>query len=274
MIVGGPNNRKDFHLEEGEELFIQLQGKVDLDILERGKIRRIPIEEGEVFLLPARVPHSPQRYAESIGLVFERRRRPGEMDGLIWYQPNQPGQVLYEEYFHCTDLGTQLKPIIERFFASEEHRTNIPRSSTLVPPVAIDSSIAIDDVRHPRKLSSLISLVPGKMHTLWDSEFTFKSFRGPGIHRISAEDIKDSFLWYRGVNDFSSSSTTVGSFKFQIGQLVQSGELSPESVHIISTSTLTTPNTFADVCREDFIEINIPANGLLIFVCCHAAAPS
>ncbi len=86
MIVGGPNNRKDFHLEEGEELFIQLQGKVDLDILERGKIRRIPIEEGEVFLLPARVPHSPQRYAESIGLVFERRRRPGEMDGLIWYE--------------------------------------------------------------------------------------------------------------------------------------------------------------------------------------------
>ena len=86
MIVGGPNNRKDFHLEEGEELFIQLQGKMDLDILERGKVRRIPIEEGEVFLLPPRVPHSPQRYTESIGLVFERRRHPGEMDGLIWYE--------------------------------------------------------------------------------------------------------------------------------------------------------------------------------------------
>jgi len=84
MVVGGPNNRKDFHIEEGEELFIQLRGKMDLDVLEKGLIRRIPIEEGEAFLLPARIPHSPQRYADTVGLVFERRRRPGEMDGLIW----------------------------------------------------------------------------------------------------------------------------------------------------------------------------------------------
>lgn len=36
----------------------------------------------QIFLLPAGVPHSPQRFADTVGLVIERRRLETELDGL------------------------------------------------------------------------------------------------------------------------------------------------------------------------------------------------
>ena len=125
MVVGGPNQRKDFHVEKGEELFYMLIGDMDLDIMEDGELKRIPIKEGEFFLLPSCVPHSPQRYENTIGIVFERERFAGEMDCLRWYVPDGTvgrkcgDEVLYEEMFHCTDLGTQIKAVIERFNESK-----------------------------------------------------------------------------------------------------------------------------------------------------------
>ena len=125
MVVGGPNQRKDFHVERGEELFYMLVGDMDLDIMENGELKRIPIKEGDFFLLPSCVPHSPQRYANTIGIVFERERFPDEMDCLRWYVPEESStssggdEVLYEEMFHCTDLGTQIKAVIERFNESK-----------------------------------------------------------------------------------------------------------------------------------------------------------
>lgn len=124
MVVGGPNQRKDFHIEKGEELFYMLIGDMDLDIMDDGTPKRIHIKEGDFFLLPSCVPHSPQRYANTIGIVFERERFPDELDCLRWYVPddkigkNGIDEVLYEEMFHCTDLGTQIKAVIERFNAS------------------------------------------------------------------------------------------------------------------------------------------------------------
>ena len=41
----------------------------------------IPIRQGEILLLPPRVPHSPQRFADTVGLVVERKRLPEELDG-------------------------------------------------------------------------------------------------------------------------------------------------------------------------------------------------
>jgi 3-hydroxyanthranilate 3,4-dioxygenase len=76
MVVGGPNTRADFHVDPAEEFFHQLEGDMVLRVAEGGRIRDLPIRAGEILLLPARVPHSPQRPAGSVGLVVERRRRP------------------------------------------------------------------------------------------------------------------------------------------------------------------------------------------------------
>ena len=122
MVVGGPNARKDYHYEEGEELFYQLEGDIVLKIIEDGKPVDIPIKQGEMFLLPPRVPHSPQRPANSIGLVIERYRKEGEKDGFQWYCENC-NSLLYEEYFELTDIVNQLPSIMDNFYSSEDHRT-------------------------------------------------------------------------------------------------------------------------------------------------------
>ncbi|XP_060042925.1 3-hydroxyanthranilate 3,4-dioxygenase isoform X4 [Erinaceus europaeus] len=114
MFVGGPNTRKDYHIEEGEEVFYQLQGDMILRVLERGRHRDVVIRQGEVFLLPAGIPHSPQRFANTVGLVIERRRLPSELDGLRFYVENTT-DVLFEKWFYCEDLGTQLAPIIQEW---------------------------------------------------------------------------------------------------------------------------------------------------------------
>ncbi|KAI6071776.1 3-hydroxyanthranilate 3,4-dioxygenase [Aix galericulata] len=112
MFVGGPNERKDYHIEEGEELFYQVKGDMCLKIIENGKQKDIFIREGEMFLLPARIPHSPQRYRDTVGLVIERERLKTEIDGLRYYV-GESTNVLFEKWFHCEDLGTQLTPIIQ-----------------------------------------------------------------------------------------------------------------------------------------------------------------
>jgi len=118
MVVGGPNQRNDFHYDEGAELFYQLEGEMRLDIMRAGQREEIPLRAGEMFLLPPRVPHSPQRMAGSIGLVVERQRRPHELDGLLWFCP-QCQHLLFEEYFHLENIETQFPPVFERFNASD-----------------------------------------------------------------------------------------------------------------------------------------------------------
>jgi 3-hydroxyanthranilate 3,4-dioxygenase len=122
MVVGGPNRRKDYHVEEGEEFFYQVEGDITLRIIEDGAPRDIPIREGEIFLLPPRVPHSPQRPADTVGMVIERVRKPGELDHLVWYC-DRCGETLHDAAFELQDLGSQLKPIIEGFYADEQLRT-------------------------------------------------------------------------------------------------------------------------------------------------------
>ncbi len=122
MVVGGPNQRKDFHVEDGEEFFFQLEGDITLRIIENDQIREIPIREGEMFLLPPGIPHSPQRPANTVGLVIERRRVEGEEDHLRWFC-EECGAVVYDANFQLVDLGKQLKPIIEKFYADESLRT-------------------------------------------------------------------------------------------------------------------------------------------------------
>jgi len=122
MVVGGPNQRKDFHIEEGEEFFYQIEGDITVRIIEDGKPRDVEIKEGDIFLLPPRVPHSPQRPANSVGMVIERVRKPGELDHLRWYCEGC-GEVLHDAEFQLEDLGKQLKPIIEDYYADDSLRT-------------------------------------------------------------------------------------------------------------------------------------------------------
>jgi len=122
MVVGGPNARKDYHWNETEELFYQLQGDITVKIQEDGKAVEIPIKEGEMFLLPGKVPHSPIRPAGTVGLVIEKKREPQHKDGLMWFS-DTANEKLYEEYFHLTNIEKDFLPVMKRFYASEELRT-------------------------------------------------------------------------------------------------------------------------------------------------------
>jgi len=96
MVVGGPNARKDFHYNESEEFFYQIEGDISVRIVEDEKIIEIPIKEGEIFLLPGKVPHSPQRPENTVGLVIEKVRNGNEKDGFLWFC-EQCHSKLYEE---------------------------------------------------------------------------------------------------------------------------------------------------------------------------------
>jgi 3-hydroxyanthranilate 3,4-dioxygenase len=135
MIVGGPNRRKDFHVEDGEEFFYQIEGDITVRIIENGETRDVKIREGEMFLLPPRIPHSPQRPENTVGMVIERRRKPGELDHLRWYCEACQA-VLHDAAFELVDLGKQLKPVIEEFYASEALRTCKSCQTVMQPPPA------------------------------------------------------------------------------------------------------------------------------------------
>ena len=122
MVVGGPNSRKDFHVDPGEEFFYQLEGDMLLKTFQDGRVVDVPIREGDILLLPPKVPHSPRRSANTVGLVIERQRRPDEQDGFQWYCENC-SNLLYEEFLPVTDIEKNLPPVFERFFASEALRT-------------------------------------------------------------------------------------------------------------------------------------------------------
>lgn len=122
MAVGGPNARTDFHIDPGEELFLQIEGDMTLRVVDEGIVRDIEIREGDIFLLPPMVPHSPQRRANTVGLVVERKRAAGELDALRWYC-DACGGVLHEQTFALEDIATQLKLVIDAFNASEALRT-------------------------------------------------------------------------------------------------------------------------------------------------------
>ena len=121
MVVGGPNERTDYHIDPAEEFFYQLEGDMVLKVIEGGEPRDVEIKEGEILLLPAFVPHSPQRRANTVGLVVERRRRPGELDAFAWYC-QQCGNELYKESLQLGDIVNDLPPIFDRFYTVDEHR--------------------------------------------------------------------------------------------------------------------------------------------------------
>jgi len=122
MVVGGPNSRRDYHFDEGPEFFYQLEGDMLLKTIQGDERVDIPIREGEILLLPPKVPHSPQRFADSVGLVVERKRLPHELDGFMWFCENC-NHKLFEEYLYISDIVGQLPPIFDRFYGSDANRS-------------------------------------------------------------------------------------------------------------------------------------------------------
>ena len=123
MIVGCPNARKDYHYNESEEWFFQVEGSINVRIQEDGKALDIPIKEGEMFLLPAKTPHSPMRSEGSVGLVIEKvRKGTNDKDGLLWFCDNC-NHKLHETYFSLTNIEKDFIPRFKEFYSSVDLRT-------------------------------------------------------------------------------------------------------------------------------------------------------
>ncbi|KAF8342817.1 3-hydroxyanthranilic acid dioxygenase [Cantharellus anzutake] len=140
MAVGGPNERSDYHINETEEWFYQYKGNMLLRLVDSEEFLDLPIKEGEMFLLPPNTPHNPVRFPDTIGIVVERKRAPENIDRLRWYCreeatlcKNKP-TIIWEEAFHVTDLGTQLKPIIQNWIDNETVR-KCPACGTVAKPM-------------------------------------------------------------------------------------------------------------------------------------------
>ncbi|HXQ52200.1 MAG TPA: 3-hydroxyanthranilate 3,4-dioxygenase [Stellaceae bacterium] len=122
-VVGGPNARTDYHDDPLEEFFYQLSGDMVLRIMDEGRPRDIPIREGDIFLLPPHVRHSPQRPVPgSVGLVVERQRPPGLIDGFEWYCLACHG-LLHRVEVQLVSIVKDLPPLFEQFYASRDKRT-------------------------------------------------------------------------------------------------------------------------------------------------------
>ena len=116
QVIGGPNARTDYHDDPYEEFFYQLRGNIVLRVLEEGRARDMPIREGDILLLPAHLRHSPQRPAGSIGLVVEKMRPAGVLDGFEWYCP-RCAALVHRVEVNVKNIVTELPPLFDAFYS-------------------------------------------------------------------------------------------------------------------------------------------------------------
>lgn len=138
MAVGGPNARKDYHFNESEEFFYQVEGDIVVGIQEGEKAVDVPIKQGEMFLLPPNTPHNPKRGPNTVGIVIERKRRAGEKDGLLWFC-EKCNHKLYEEYFDLVDITKQFQVTFAKFYGSAELRTCKKCNTVMELPVVTNN---------------------------------------------------------------------------------------------------------------------------------------
>ena len=119
MVVGGPNQRQDYHVDPYEEWFYQIKGNIHVNVIDGGRPRTVHIREGETWLLPGGMPHSPQRPEEgSIGLVVEQVRKPGTLEKFQWYAHTaEAATLVHEVELQVSDIAADLPPVFEAFYA-------------------------------------------------------------------------------------------------------------------------------------------------------------
>ncbi len=133
MIVGGPNARKDYHINPTEELFYQVEGDITVKIIVDGEKRDVHIGEGDIFLLPPLIPHSPQRPANTVGLVLERQRPEGLNDHIRFYC-EKCDEILYDPEFRLADIVAQLKTLMDGYWGDKSLRTCKKCGTVMQPP--------------------------------------------------------------------------------------------------------------------------------------------
>ena len=134
MIVKGPNRRNDFHIDPYDEIFYQLKGTIYVKYRgATGQVQVAEVQEEDVMIIQAFTPHLPIRPPETIGLVIERPRVPGEQDGIVWYC-DACGEVLHQLALECQDIETQLKQALDTFHTNLALRTCASCGSVLPDP--------------------------------------------------------------------------------------------------------------------------------------------
>ncbi len=133
QVVGGPNQRTDFHVDPYPEWFHQVKGNIHVNIIEDGRQRRVDIREGEVWMLPANVPHSPQRPEPgSIGIVVEVTRPEGVTEHFQWYCPECTA-LLHDVELQVRDIQADLPPVYEDFYALSDAERTCPNCGAVHP---------------------------------------------------------------------------------------------------------------------------------------------
>lgn len=133
QVVGGPNHRTDFHYEPYAEWFYQIKGDIHVNIIEDGKLRRVDIKEGDVWMLPGNTPHSPQRPdPESLGVVVEQIRKEGELEEFHWYCQDC-GNMIYRIRLKVDDIQKDLPPAFEKFYATSDRERTCSECGTVHP---------------------------------------------------------------------------------------------------------------------------------------------
>ncbi|KAK2704418.1 3-hydroxyanthranilate 3,4-dioxygenase-like [Artemia franciscana] len=212
-LVGGPRLRRDYRITNCDQFFYMKAGDMDLHVMEKGIPRKITIKKGEVFLLPPRIPQSPQRYSNTIGLRVERSRVGQEMDCVRFYTNDNSG-VLFERWFKYTE-PKQIQLVIDDFYNAEESKTGAPsaNSKLVAAPFKPDEKVSIDEPfsldqwldRNSQKLrNGKLDLFQGKYHS---SVIVY----GTGEDEVVNEDA-DTFIWaLRGLSilDVAGEATRI-----------------------------------------------------------------
>lgn len=132
-MVGGGNQRTDFHDNPTEEIFYQLRGTAHLVIWDRGQFERIELKEGDIFLQPPHLIHSPQRPdPQGLCLLIELPRPQGKRDALLWYCAHCATEVWRAEK-QLESLVDDLPIVYQQFYAIPEAERVCPNCGTQHP---------------------------------------------------------------------------------------------------------------------------------------------
>lgn len=152
-VVGGPNQRTDFHDDPHEEFFHQLRGNAHLLLWDRGRFERVELREGDIFLLPAHVPHSPQRpEAGSVCTVIERTRAEGVRDAFQWYCAHCGTRIARHEV-QLASIVTDLPKVFESFYGAPQDTRKCPQCGEQHPGRNWTEWHATLRAKHPQTLA-------------------------------------------------------------------------------------------------------------------------